>query len=110
MSNKHTPGPWKVTKARTVLHIASDEESVVGISLSANHVYEDYPGCKREFIERQEANARLIAAAPEMLAAIEGALRIVSLWCPNDEMDIDEDLALDSMLRKFEEIKAKVYG
>lgn len=61
------PGPWEVRQARTLLHVVGDGP-VCGISISANHVHEDKPGDKARFIERQHANARLIAAAPDLLA------------------------------------------
>ena len=72
MERKHTPGPWQLKKARTLLHIGA-ASPVCEISISANHVHEDYPGCKRDYVSRQEANARLINAAPDLLAACEQA-------------------------------------
>lgn len=68
---KHTSGPWEVRKARTLLHIIGSEAPVCAISISANHVHEDKPGDKARWRAEQEANARLIAAAPELLAAAE---------------------------------------
>lgn len=65
----HTAGPLRVTLARTLLHIAN-EWPVATISISANHIREDYPGCKRDFVARQKA----IAA------------RIVLTWNSHDEL------------------------
>ena len=59
-TNKHTPGPWKTTKESTRNQFVTDtkirsaDDSVVCV-LHCNG----------------EANARLIAAAPEMLEALE---------------------------------------
>ena len=54
MNTKHTPGPWKFMERG--LLVKSDESEVVGTFHKAN---------------KNEANARLIAAAPELLAALE---------------------------------------
>lgn len=71
-AGKHTPGPWEVRKGRTLLHVVG-AQPVCEISVSANHVHEDAPGDKALYIARQEANARLIAAAPELLEALKKA-------------------------------------
>lgn len=55
----HTPGPWASKKIFTgSYHIQAGEQVV------AHAGYED----------RAEANARLIAAAPDLLAALQGLL------------------------------------
>jgi hypothetical protein len=61
MSAKHTPGPWKQG--------SSDEDACVVYS-SDDHII---AGCEGiDFDEGTEnANARLIAAAPELLEALE---------------------------------------
>lgn len=60
----HTPGPWTISPVRTV----DGEYMVVG-------------GPGKEFgliaAVTEEADARLIAAAPEMLAALSGVVRIL---------------------------------
>ena len=66
--NKHTPGPWKVQKP---------DHFVDGLS---HFVVSDHPSVSYFHIaemgthdgrEQAAANARLIAAAPEMLEALE---------------------------------------
>ena len=63
--SKHTPGPWNVDGDATVygprFSIANDKEQI-GIFEVA-----DCKGYKQE----REANARLIAAAPDLLLALE---------------------------------------
>lgn len=61
MTAKHTPGPWSV----------QDGDRVFGYSTGKpySHCLHEGIGYKTE----REANARLIAAAPELLAALEGA-------------------------------------
>jgi hypothetical protein len=73
---QHTPGPWEVEHP-------FDEPGVYVGAPSTALVCKLYPvdgrwvGDKREDID---ANARLIAAAPEMLAALEYALEAVDYY------------------------------
>lgn len=52
--------------------------------------------------EAQE-NAKLIAAAPDMLAAIQSALRIADLWHPRNAIYADEHEAEMQALNKMKE-------
>jgi len=58
-----TAGPWKATKARTLIHISCDGHPVCEVSVSTGHVHEDYPGCKRDYAAKQEAAAAFIVEA-----------------------------------------------
>ncbi len=60
MENKHTPGPWKVVKLESCLTVKGPEGCRVASLFMPRE-------------EMNEANARLIAAAPDMLAALRGA-------------------------------------
>lgn len=53
---KHTPGPWEVSKGFHKNRIADSDDAAIGYALGSN--------------DEAEANARLIAAAPEMLEAL----------------------------------------
>ena len=55
----HTPGPWKVSRKSAVMVDREGDHERVHICVMV-----DYPCC-------QDANAALIAAAPEMLEALE---------------------------------------
>jgi hypothetical protein len=71
MDAKHTPGPWMVSDG--VVHQAQ-EGGVCRIACCADaRSYAD----RKRFVapEEKEANARLIAAAPDMLAALKGVLK-----------------------------------
>jgi hypothetical protein len=69
---KHTPGPWKLNYPHP-----STENFIIG-----NDIFEDFvmnpiaeimpPVCESEAqqLDEQEANAKLIAAAPELLEAL----------------------------------------
>jgi len=62
---QHTPGPWVWQDARTMRHLHAPETSRIGLCVSmpkAGHKgYRQTP--------EDEANARLIAAAPDLLDA-----------------------------------------
>ena len=67
---KHTPGPWKVVAA------APSPRGGTGTIYCLNHPTS----------ERLVHNARLIAAAPDMLAALESLLNVDGKW---DAMAVD---------------------
>ena len=65
--NKHTPGPWTVTRVSksTILkdlYVSASPERVARVVLPAT----------ANSIDEYEANARLIAAAPDLLEALKG--------------------------------------
>lgn len=69
-SHTHTPGPWGIEKTATELWIGPKRSDGNKVDSIVTHVdwgrqYKD------EYNERQEANARLIAAAPCMKEALE---------------------------------------
>lgn len=61
--SKHTPGPWVLDGEAWVVTVATKR----------------YITCEGRNAEEAEANARLIAAAPEMLEALQEAYRVLSL-------------------------------
>lgn len=67
---KHTPGPWEIFRP--------DDSGFLGIDGNGGKdsvvIYDDYGGIK------SEADARLIAAAPDLLAACEAALLNEGGW------------------------------
>jgi hypothetical protein len=74
-SSKHTPGPWKWAKSRgmNAYEIHGADGSYIG---DVWGVDEPVPnGIKRE---HQKPNARLIAAAPEMLEALRDVLEMIA--------------------------------
>ena len=106
MGAKHTPGPWKVRK---------------GFSSGEYEVYPTRPGEKPGFKgarwadvatvseasrgESARANARLIAAAPELLDALEC---IKSAWEAHDDTPKATKVLLDEVQASFSLIaKAK---
>ena len=80
MSN-HTPGPWTIEKStRTDHHIIAGRR---WIATASNH---DFHPTQKEN-ERTIANARLIAAAPDLLAALVALVGEADLG----EVDLDDD-------------------
>ncbi|WP_046382667.1 hypothetical protein [Pseudomonas veronii] len=67
---KHTPGPW-VVDPDSPTDISPADDLRLGIA-SISHA--DEAGGRWEFGEQSKANAKLIAAAPNLLAALQLAL------------------------------------
>lgn len=74
MTMKHTPGPWKLARNEWNLRAAPWSEAI-GIEYDdAENRQQVVPGVVA-WVTRggdSETNARLIAAAPDLLAALEG--------------------------------------
>lgn len=64
MSTKHTPGPWSIHRERIIF--AEDGYAIADVTT--------YHG-KRQ--EQTQANARLIAAAPELLGELKRAVAMI---------------------------------
>lgn len=67
---KGTRGPWRVSEMRgDLIDIRHSDEGVGAISLNLAHVV-----ARKSWLSEAEANAKLIAAAPELLEALQDAL------------------------------------
>ena len=82
MTTTHTPGPWTARK-----HIANPHDTPPGFRECCQRAtYIAGPGGDSDFVadvflkddEHAENNARLIAAAPDLLAACKAALPLLS--------------------------------
>ena len=74
MTTTHTPGPWHYQGVGSGYEITA--RTSLGAKFAGYHiatVIKDSPGFEPVSRETTEANARLIAAAPELLAALEHA-------------------------------------
>lgn len=67
---KHTPGPWAWRKDYCGLENPEIKEFVLAYESYEGMSLEDYPSTGRE-----EANAKLIAAAPDLLDAIKSLVK-----------------------------------
>ena len=85
MSAQHTPGPWKFGKelgARNGVWLVSFDAGSKGRGIA---IAETRTGPGSE-----EANARLIAAAPELLAALETAYMALIGYLPAHRNDVTD--------------------
>jgi hypothetical protein len=102
---KHSPAPW-------FRHGQKDDPCGSAIIRAANGF--EVANSRSFLIEEYEANANLIAAAPELLAACKAAMRILALWggndCPQDSHLFEENRALFMMQNAFEMAIAKAEG
>ena len=69
MTDKHTPGPWRIDPADPHHVIAADDGDWSDFWSVSTATDDCGPGMSRTI-----ANARLIAAAPDLLASLEMAL------------------------------------
>jgi hypothetical protein len=76
---KHTPGPWRAVGGDELVFVSRPNIAHVGVTGGRAHdapfVIVGNPGPKGS----EEADARLIAAAPEMLAVLRDALELANL-------------------------------
>ena len=114
-TNKHTPGPWivdlrtgcfailKQTDKMTCLCGAND----YAIAFQNGRGKESSPGAYRYLTDEQEANARLIAAAPELLAAMEAAREFITDGMAMGFVGMPED---EDVLEVIEKAISKAKG
>jgi len=98
----HTPGPWR----------GAEYEFMGG-----DYPFGVYEGLDADGVEvaacHTLADARLIAAAPELLEACEAAMRIHTLWAPRacaSAAEYNEAIALDVMAKMLRAAIAKATG
>lgn len=73
MNTRHTPGPWK-------MHSNIGRKSEPGVIADAAPCIIAIMGNHKEWPVEAEANARLIAAAPELLEALEDMLSLAKSY------------------------------
>ena len=79
MKTRHTPGPWEVFDGK--LNVGADSAHMVALALCWDGP-SDLQHNLHTSIQMPEAkaNARLIAAAPELLAALAASKLIFGRW------------------------------
>jgi hypothetical protein len=80
--NKHTAGPWKVSDGA----VLSDKLNAYGNWIVVS--------CERERTEEDEANLKLIAASPDMLAALKEAVKTLEATCKARKPEANGGLGL----------------
>ena len=80
--NSHTPGPWEINNHKVTTRI---------FTLNSDDGSADVCDINRVFVKygRAYANAKLIAAAPEMLEAL---IKVQSFGCRVDELECKKDV------------------
>jgi len=96
MKTKHTNGQWYVLPHSKQIYIAVQDEVIATIN------------SLRITQGESEANAKIIAAAPNMLEALEEMVRLQDIYLPKDYDHIkaehhDEMVALVRALRQMEQ-------
>jgi hypothetical protein len=76
----HTPGPWTVDYADDNLRIHAGDLLIAEVNGSTEHI--EVRGLDEE---TTEANAWLIAAAPDLLAALERSVETLNLFTQRGE-------------------------
>lgn len=94
---KHTPGPWQVDGDRN--------QSEMIIRQASSHGRIAYMEFTTGYADADEANARLIAAAPELLEALERlsafAEQMFASFAPVEQEELRPDLELaEAAIRK----------
>lgn len=87
MTTKHTPGPWNVDKNGlsgygdngNTFNILAENGAEIAHLPSSFRLLDIDDETDDEYVE-ESANARLIAAAPEMAEALGGSLQYVLAW------------------------------
>ena len=90
MNTQHSPGPWAQAPLSAVEILGPDETMIATSRYGMN-------GISRE---QAVANARLIAAAPELLAALQELNRAVRQFTNADESDWPELVAARAAIAK----------
>ena len=67
-----TPGPWTVHKSRT-----TDDVGIIGGGGCLAECFSEIRRKNENAVREQEANAHLIAAAPDLYAALDGLLGLL---------------------------------
>lgn len=85
---KHTPGPWKIANLYPLPDFGETYQITAHGVPTVARVNTDYAGMG---LGEGEANARLIAAAPDMLAALKN---IVELQADHGRLNLPECAAI----------------
>lgn len=94
--NKFTPGPWAITAVNRLpvaksLGVINPKSTVLNYEIKGAQVavVANIKECNLRSDAQTEANARLIAAAPEMLEALRGVADIIRENLPSTNAGIE---------------------
>lgn len=96
--NKHTPGPWFVDHKSPFLVRAGDD-------IDGRHIAHIGPANYTPRFDVDELNAKLIAAAPDLLEAAQLALQIAESWIHDQ---LDGTSSIDGALLHLDPVRAAI--
>lgn len=109
MDAKHTPGPWFVEEQSyrsSSFYIRGSDKNGNQLAWAKGAVAH----IPRSTVMPSEANARLMAAAPELLACVESAIKWMQGDKWRDSPDIDKRLAWETQMDELKRIYNKATG
>ena len=109
MPNKHKPGPWHCGNRDNWWRIYDEN----GFYIAAARDPSPAPNHKADGFDIEEANARLIAAAPDLLAALEAArdvLELANRYFPKSVQNRDTFSLLNTLANAVKPAIAKATG
>jgi hypothetical protein len=68
---KHTPGPWRIVEQTSTIVVVTESQSKTKYGASRYACIGGFDGSIPEQLSEAMANARIIAAAPDLLEALE---------------------------------------
>lgn len=100
---KHTPGPWRVEEGTTLVWGNCNPEDHttwgMGYPIAETRINPSGNWSTGPYADEGEANARLIAAAPDMLEALELARGTFKAY-DRFKVDVDAILVIESAISK----------
>lgn len=106
METKHTPGPWHVEPEEASEHrglaICAEDAVVATITPDENGPF--------PLDDTDRANAQLIAAAPDLLAALKAARLMLYAWKGSRPAEHGPHPELDAEIDRAEKVLAKARG
>lgn len=83
--SKHTPGPWYTTaRSNNMIDVCHQIRRPGAITMALCRVQ-----ARQSWLSEAEANARLIAAAPDLLEALKRCAGVLGLVSPGGQEDPD---------------------
>jgi len=102
-ANKHTPGPWVILPEEVNRNYIRVRGTQLGMRYKVANVPTPVQGLEREAGETR-ANARLIAAAPALLKALERIARPHDCGCKPCTSTCRNQIALEIAVEEMQEL------
>jgi hypothetical protein len=105
--SEHTPGPWKI------LRWADEKKGFIAIVNDATgaHICDVFPFGTRALAQSlavHQANARLIAAAPDLLNGCNALLGLLQIVCIRDDVPSDIRRIFEGGNHRIEEARGAI--